>query len=36
MVTDIFRLVVIQVIKLNLRAVRKWVCFLDALYNKIK
>lgn len=36
MVTDVLRLVGIQVIKLNLKAVRNWVCFLDKLYNKIK
>lgn len=36
MVADILRLVVIQVIKVNLKAIRSWVCFLDILYNKIK
>lgn len=36
MVTDIFRLVGIQIIKLNLKAVRNWVCFLEKIYNKIK
>ena len=36
MVADVFRLVGIQVIKLNLKAIRKWVCFLDTIYNKIK
>lgn len=36
MATDILRLVGIQIIKVNLKAVRKWVCFLDKIYNKIK
>lgn len=36
MVTDVLRLIAIEVIKLNLKAVRSWVCFLDKLYNKIK
>ena len=36
MVADVLRLVGIQVIKFNLKAVCKWVCFLDTLYNKIK
>lgn len=36
MVTDVIRLVGIQIIKWNLKAVRSWVCFLDKLYNKIK
>ncbi len=36
MVTDVLKLVGIQIIKLNLKATRSWVCFLDKLYNKIK
>ncbi len=36
MVTDILRLIGIQIIKLNLKVVDSWVCFLDKLYNKIK
>jgi hypothetical protein len=36
MVTDVLRLVGIQVIKLNLKAVRSWICFLEKIYSKIK